>query len=132
MPEKILYNTDWFPTANKDQQRMTDQFVQRLETVVGAIHTKISFSDEWARSTPQAASGKSLKVYLAKASIHTMQTLAYLISCIRSQDIGQTSSMDIMILMIFRELYRKKFQKEPYASPWQRDRWYETCLIFRS
>lgn len=24
----------------------------------------------------------------------------------------------------FRELYRKKFQKEPYASPWQRDRWY--------
>lgn len=68
MPKKILYNTDWFPTANENQQKMTDQFVQTLEAVLGVAHTKISFSDEWVHSKPKEASGKSLKDYLAKAS----------------------------------------------------------------
>lgn len=68
MPKKILYNTDWFPTANDDQQRMTDSFVEKLEAVLGITHTKVSFSDEWVRSRPGEASGKSLKDYLAKVS----------------------------------------------------------------
>lgn len=68
MPKKILYNTDWFTTANDDQQRMTDSFVEKLEAVFGITHTKLSFSDEWVRSRPGNSSGKSLKDYLAKVS----------------------------------------------------------------
>ena len=68
IPKKVLYNTDWFPTGNEDQQRMTDSFVEKLEAVLGITHTKISFSDEWARSRPEKSLGKSLKDYLAKVS----------------------------------------------------------------
>lgn len=66
MPKKILYNTDWFPTANDDQQKMTDQFVQTLEAILGVIRSKVSFSDEWARSAPDNLSKKPLKDYLSK------------------------------------------------------------------
>ncbi|KAL8934633.1 MAG: hypothetical protein Q9216_005808 [Gyalolechia sp. 2 TL-2023] len=66
-PKRIIYNTDWFPTSDVGQQKMTDQFIQALEAAIGTTHTKMSFSDEWARSAPDGPSEKPLKDYLAKA-----------------------------------------------------------------
>ena len=53
---------------------MTEQFIQTLEAVMGAFHTKISFSEKWAQYAPSEASNKSLKDYLAKASTPYTQT----------------------------------------------------------
>lgn len=69
MPKRIVYNTDWFPLSDGGQQRMTEQFIQTLEAVTGVLHTKMSFSEKWAQYAPDDASDKSLKDYLAKASI---------------------------------------------------------------
>ena len=100
---------------------MTDQFVKfvkTLEAILGTVHTKTSFSEEWAQNTPQKASGKLLKDYLSKVndSFYTKQSMfdrfKILVGILARQVRWLSRSQR------FPQALSQEVPKEPYASPW--------------
>ena len=67
-PHRITYPTDFFPCSNAGQQAMIEQFVAVLEESLETKRTTLSIIQEWERSPPKAAEGKTLKCYLDKVS----------------------------------------------------------------
>lgn len=95
-PNRILYPTDWYPLANKEQQQMTEDFLAVLESALGVQHTKISLKEEWQRTAPEELRSKTLPEYMAK--VH--QFFVCCISLLTRSSLwdGSMATMDIIHL----------------------------------
>ncbi|KAI0388525.1 hypothetical protein F5Y17DRAFT_452464 [Xylariaceae sp. FL0594] len=66
-PCSLIIPTDWFPMANKQQQRMIDAFVDIMESYLKVPVVRLSLEAEWTRSGPVGHRSKSLKEFLDKS-----------------------------------------------------------------
>lgn len=65
-PPRILYPLDFFPHSNYEHQRMVEEFIGALESLLGTKRVEFSIAERWSQCPPEAAQGKSLMEYLPK------------------------------------------------------------------
>ncbi|KAI1110106.1 amidase signature domain-containing protein [Nemania sp. NC0429] len=105
LPTKILYPIDWLPYKIPEQQKMNEEFLAAMESVLGVKHKKVCLANMWKESPPAAAGGKSISEFLENTGFWPMYYDNY-------------HAFDD-----FREGYQKSFGKPVYVSPPQRWKW---------
>lgn len=63
---QILYPTDFFPHSNPEQQRLVDDFVTDLETILDVKKTEFSIAERWKKCPPPEAEGREIQEYINK------------------------------------------------------------------
>ncbi|KAK0617684.1 amidase signature domain-containing protein, partial [Immersiella caudata] len=109
-PTKMLYSTEWFAIANKEQQQMDMEFLRVLENYFGLKHTKFSLENEWRRTGPE---------HLRKRTVADIEKLSRAVNRYENYHVFDD----------FRSEYRKTFGKSPYLSPSRAERWQEGAAI---
>lgn len=104
-PKRILYPTDFLPYTEDPVEAILEEFVQKLESFLGIMRTKISIADIWTQSPPPEAKGKTIKEFLNKTGFYPFYYDGY------------------NEYQKFRDDYLKKFNKEPYVGPFTRWKW---------
>ncbi|KAI0867911.1 putative amidase [Hypoxylon argillaceum] len=98
-PPRILYPLDFFPHSNDEHQRMVEEFIGALESLLGTKRVEFSIAERWSQCPPEAAQGKSLMEYLPKSAFWAM-----------CRDYYKGFSE-------FRSKYEATHEKEPYVGP---------------
>ncbi|KAK4447245.1 amidase [Podospora aff. communis PSN243] len=104
-PTKLLYPSEWFPVANKEQQQMNLEFLKALENYLGLKHTKFSVEEEWKRTGPE---------HLRDRMVADIEKLSHIVNVYDNYHLFED----------FRSEYRQTFGKPPYVSPSHTKRWY--------
>ena len=105
LPPKIILPLDLLPSEDTPQKRIVLDFVKDLEIYLKIKADRIVISDLWAKTPPGAANGQGLHDFLEKAG---KDTFLYA---------NHHSAAS------FRDGYRQKFGKAPFASPFVQWRW---------
>lgn len=71
LPRRIFYPTDYFPLADVRHQKLVEQFVQNLETLLDVRRIEVNIAQLWEDHPPSTSPivRMPLQQYLRKASI---------------------------------------------------------------
>ncbi|CVK99416.1 related to D-mandelate dehydrogenase [Fusarium mangiferae] len=104
-PSKILYPSEFYPLADKEQQALTDEFVKVLEDFLDVKKTPFSFVEEWEKNPPRDAGGLPLLKYTEKSAFWSLCYDYY-------------HGFDK-----FRDGYKARFGRNPFVSSVVQFRW---------